>query len=43
MFAGHDVYDGDVRVCLQEDSEDCAETLATVVAGACNLNIIIIT
>lgn len=43
MFAGHYAYDGDVRLCLREDSEDCDETLESVLAGTCNLNFIIMT
>ena len=44
MFSGHDAYDGDIRVCMREDSgEICEEYLESVVAGACNVNVIIIT
>lgn len=41
MFSGHHPYDGDVHVCMTDDSEDCAETLESVLMKACNINFII--
>ena len=43
MFTGHYAYDSGVRLCLEEDSEDCDESLASVLVGTCNLNFIIMT
>lgn len=43
MFSGHHPYDDDVRVCMEEGSEDCAETLESVLARACNINFILMT
>lgn len=43
MFAGHEVYDAEVKMCLEDDSEGCSDSLASALAGTCNVNFIILT
>ena len=40
MVAGRYAYDRRERLCLEDDSEKCTQTLEVVLRGACNLNFI---
>lgn len=40
MISGHYAYDAKKRLCLQDDQEECSETLESVLHGACDLNFI---